>query len=92
MIIVEAEEARKRLTPEVCIPLMREAFIALEKGEAIQPLRSINHLPQGNTFGFMPDPPYILVFGYSSGSRSCKRASTFSFGVAQLTQMRVAVC
>lgn len=35
MIIVEAEEARKRLTPEVCIPLMREAFIALEKGEAI---------------------------------------------------------
>ncbi len=54
MIIVEAEEARKRLTPEVCIPLMREAFIALEKGEAIQPLRSINHLPQGNTFGFMP--------------------------------------
>ena len=54
MKIVETAEARERLTPEVCIPLMREAFIALEKGQADQPMRSIVKLPDGEAFGFMP--------------------------------------
>ncbi len=54
MKIVEAAEARERLTPEVCISLMREAFIALEKGQADQPMRSIVKLPDGESFGFMP--------------------------------------
>lgn len=54
MKIVEANEARQRLTPEVCIALMREAFEALETKKADQPLRSIVKLPHGESFGFMP--------------------------------------
>ena len=54
MRIVEAAEARERLTPQVCIDLMKEAFIALESGRADQPLRSIVKLPDGEAFGFMP--------------------------------------
>lgn len=54
MRIVEAAEARERLTPEVCIELMKEAFIALESRKADQPLRSIVKLPDGEAFGFMP--------------------------------------
>lgn len=54
MRIVEAAEARERLTPGVCIELMKEAFIALETGRADQPLRSIVQLPGGDPFGFMP--------------------------------------
>lgn len=54
MIIVEAKEARQRLQMDVCIGLMREAFTSLENGTAMQPLRSINTIPGGNSFGFMP--------------------------------------
>lgn len=54
MKIVEAAEARERLDMETCIGLMREAFIALENGTAMQPLRSVNVIPHGNSFGFMP--------------------------------------
>ena len=54
MIIVEAQEARERLTMPVCMKLMREGLAALEDGRAMQPLRSVNTLPGGNSFGFMP--------------------------------------
>lgn len=54
MKIVEAAEARERLDMKTCIGLMREAFIALEDGTAMQPLRSVNKIPHGNSFGFMP--------------------------------------
>lgn len=54
MRIVEAAEARERLTMEVCIPLMREALSKLEDGTALQPARSICALPGGKSFGFMP--------------------------------------
>lgn len=54
MRIIEAAEARERLTMEVCIPLMREALALLEKGTATQPARSICALPHGRSFGFMP--------------------------------------
>lgn len=54
MRIVEAAEAREKLTPQVCINLMKEAFIALESKKADQPLRSIVKLPDGEAFGFMP--------------------------------------
>lgn len=33
---------------------MRDALAALEKGEAVQPLRSVHTIPHGNSFGFMP--------------------------------------
>ena len=54
MRIVEAQEARERLTMPVCIDLMRQAFMDLESGKASQPLRSIVMLPHGEKFGFMP--------------------------------------
>jgi ornithine cyclodeaminase/alanine dehydrogenase-like protein (mu-crystallin family) len=54
MRIVEAAEARERLTMDVCIPLMREALVALESGQATQPPRSICALPHDRSFGFMP--------------------------------------
>ncbi len=54
MKIVEAAEARERLDTVTCIQLMREAFMALEDGRAMQPMRSINPIPHGNSFGFMP--------------------------------------
>lgn len=54
MRIVEAKEARERLTMEACIPLMRTALCALEDGSALQPPRTICQLPEGRSFGFMP--------------------------------------
>ena len=54
MKIVEAAEARRRLTMPVCIDLMRTAFRELEEGRYTQPLRSIAILPGGEKFGFMP--------------------------------------
>jgi ornithine cyclodeaminase len=54
MKIVEAKEAREKLDMATCINLMREAFTALEDGTAMQPMRSVNPIPHGNSFGFMP--------------------------------------
>lgn len=54
MRIVEEMEARERLTMDVCVPLMREALMSLEKGEVEQPARTIASLPGGRSFGFMP--------------------------------------
>lgn len=54
MKIVEAKEVFERLTMEKCIGLMKEAFMALESGRAMQPMRSICRLPHGESFGFMP--------------------------------------
>ena len=54
MKIVEEAEVRERLTTEVCIELMREGLKKLESGEAVQPLRCVNEIPGGNSFGFMP--------------------------------------
>jgi ornithine cyclodeaminase len=54
MRIIESDEVRARLTPDVTISLMREALTKLESGEAVQPLRSVNSLPGGDSFGFMP--------------------------------------
>lgn len=53
MKIVEAAEARRRLDTATCIRLMREALTALDRGEALQPIRTIAQLPRG-AFGFMP--------------------------------------
>lgn len=54
MIIVEEKEAREKLTPAVCIGLMRESLMRLDRGEAMQPPRLVSGLPGGNLFGFMP--------------------------------------
>lgn len=52
--IVSAEEVARLLTYEACIPLMREAMIALSAGKTRQLLRGIIDLDEGRAFGVMP--------------------------------------
>ncbi len=54
MILIDREEVRRRLTYEVCIPIVRQAMIALSAGETRQHLRSIIPLAEGRMFGIMP--------------------------------------
>lgn len=51
---IGADEVRTRLTYPVCIPVVREAMIALSRGETIQPLRSVVPLSEGRLLGVMP--------------------------------------
>jgi len=52
--IIDREEVARRLTYDVCIPIVREAMIAFSRGETIQHLRSILTLSEGRLFGIMP--------------------------------------
>ena len=54
MRVIDREEVRERLTYEVCLPLVRQAMIALSRGETRQLLRTILPLGEGNAFGVMP--------------------------------------
>lgn len=54
MIVIGREEVRRRLTYEVCIPLVREAMIALSRGVTRQIPRAIIDLDKGHMFGVMP--------------------------------------
>jgi ornithine cyclodeaminase len=54
MRFIDREEVARRLTYEVCIPLVRNAMIAFSKGETRQLLRSILPLSEGRLFGAMP--------------------------------------
>jgi ornithine cyclodeaminase/alanine dehydrogenase-like protein (mu-crystallin family) len=54
MIWVSAEEVERLLPYEQCIPLMREAMIALSQGRTRQLLRQILDFPEGRAFGTMP--------------------------------------
>ena len=51
---VTAEEVARFLPYEECIPLMREAMIALSTGRTRQTLRQIVDLPAGRAFGVKP--------------------------------------
>jgi ornithine cyclodeaminase len=51
---IDREEVARRLTFEVCIPIVRDAMIALSRGETKQLLRSILPLSEGRLFGVMP--------------------------------------
>ena len=53
MIWISAEEVERLLPYEQCIPLMREAMIALSRGRTKQLLRQILDLPEGRAFGAM---------------------------------------
>jgi ornithine cyclodeaminase len=53
LLIVPAEEVARCLPYEECVPLMREAMIALSQGRTAQLLRSILDMPQGRMFGSM---------------------------------------
>jgi ornithine cyclodeaminase/alanine dehydrogenase-like protein (mu-crystallin family) len=54
MRLIEREEVARRLTYDVCIPIIRQAMIAFSRGETRQHLRSIIPLAQGHLFGIMP--------------------------------------
>ena len=54
MRVIGREELAKRLTYDVCIPIIRKAMIAFSKDETRQLLRSIIPLAQGHLFGIMP--------------------------------------
>src|ERR1700733_3502072 len=54
MRFIDREEVARRLTYEVCNPIVREAMIALSRGETKQLLRSIILLSEGRMFGVMP--------------------------------------
>ncbi|WP_374576154.1 ornithine cyclodeaminase family protein [Phenylobacterium sp.] len=54
LIIIGREEVRRRLTYDVCIPLVREAMVALSSGRTRQLLRGIIDLDEGRAFGVMP--------------------------------------
>ena len=54
MRFIDREEVTRRLTYDVCIPIIRDAMIALSRGETIQLLRSVMKLASGRFFGIMP--------------------------------------
>ncbi len=54
MRFIDREEVARRLTYEMCIPIVRDAMIAFSRGETKQLLRSIIPLSDGRLFGVMP--------------------------------------
>jgi ornithine cyclodeaminase/alanine dehydrogenase-like protein (mu-crystallin family) len=54
MRFIDRDEVARRLTYEVCIPLVRDAMIAFSRGETKQTLRTIIPLGDGRMFGIMP--------------------------------------
>src|ERR1700751_2219155 len=54
MRFIDREEVARRLTYDICIPLVRDAMIAFSAGETRQLLRSIIPLAEGHLFGIMP--------------------------------------
>jgi ornithine cyclodeaminase/alanine dehydrogenase-like protein (mu-crystallin family) len=54
LLVISREEVAGHLTYEACIPLMREAMIALSQGRTKQMLRQIIDLEGGRAFGVMP--------------------------------------
>ncbi len=54
MRFIDREEVARRLTYDVCIPIIRDAMIAFSNGETKQLLRSIIPLSEGRLFGVMP--------------------------------------
>src|SRR5580704_13953726 len=54
MQFIDREEVARRLTYDVCIPIVRDAMIAFSRGKTRQLLRSIIPLGEGRLFGVMP--------------------------------------
>jgi ornithine cyclodeaminase/alanine dehydrogenase-like protein (mu-crystallin family) len=54
MRVIDRDEVARRLTYDVCIPIVRQAMIDFSKGETRQLLRSIIPLARGHLFGIMP--------------------------------------
>ncbi|MDQ0463105.1 ornithine cyclodeaminase [Caulobacter ginsengisoli] len=54
LLVIDGATVRQILTYEACIPLMREAMIALSAGRTRQTLRQIIDMGDGDQFGVMP--------------------------------------
>lgn len=54
MRFIDRDEVARRLTYDVCIPIVREAMVSLSRGTTRQLLRSILPLSDGRLFGIMP--------------------------------------
>ena len=54
MRFIDRDEVARRLTYEICIPLVRDAMKAFSQGETKQTLRTIIPLSEGRLFGIMP--------------------------------------
>ncbi|TDR38930.1 ornithine cyclodeaminase [Tahibacter aquaticus] len=54
LICIDAAQVRSTLSPAACIAVVRKAMIALSRGQAQQPLRSILDLDGGDLLGLMP--------------------------------------
>ena len=54
MLFIDREEVSRRLTYEMCIPIVRSAMTRFSRGETKQLLRSIIPLSEGRAFGVMP--------------------------------------
>lgn len=54
MLLIDEHEVKRRLTYALCIPLVRDAMIALSAGRTHQLLRSILSVGQDHMFGVMP--------------------------------------
>ncbi|HCC58808.1 MAG TPA: ornithine cyclodeaminase [Solibacterales bacterium] len=54
MRFIDRDEVARRLTYDLCIPIVRDAMIAFSRGETKQLLRSILPLSEGRLFGVMP--------------------------------------
>jgi ornithine cyclodeaminase/alanine dehydrogenase-like protein (mu-crystallin family) len=54
MRFIDRAEIARRLTYDICIPIVREAMIAFSRGETKQTLRTIIPLSEGRLFGIMP--------------------------------------
>jgi ornithine cyclodeaminase len=63
MIVISRQEVAAHLSYETCIPLVRDAMVALARGETRQLLRTIIGLEDGNAFGVMPGAMDHLTFG-----------------------------
>jgi ornithine cyclodeaminase/alanine dehydrogenase-like protein (mu-crystallin family) len=75
LLILSGDDVARHLSYEDCIPLMREAMMALSRGETRQLLRAILDLAGGRMFGSMPGAmdggaigaKLISVFPHSGG-------------------------
>ncbi|MFZ3262853.1 MAG: ornithine cyclodeaminase family protein [Terriglobales bacterium] len=54
MRFIDRAQVARRLTYEMCIPIVRQAMIAFSRGETRQLLRSMIPLSDGRLFGIMP--------------------------------------
>src|SRR3974390_1879096 len=54
MRFIDRDEVARRLTYELCIPIVRDAMIAFSRGETKQLLRSLIPLSKGRVLGIMP--------------------------------------